>query len=297
MSEKNTGEVIDFDKLWNYGNPSETEKKFREVLPEVKNSNDTSKYLQLLTQIARTLGLQRKFDEAHKVLDEVEPSLTDNLHLAKIRYLLERGRAFRSSGQKEKSKSFFLEAYETALKEKEDYYTIDAAHMLGIIEPFNEAQKWNAIAIKLAEDSKDKRAGLWLGSLYNNTAWNLHDNKEYEKALALFEKNVSWHDQNRPGFELIISKWCVARTYRSLNRIDEAIEMQNNLLKEIEEKKLQKDGYVFEELGELFLIKNQIQESKKNFALAYDILSKDIWLSANEKDRLERMKRLAGQNV
>ncbi|MBK8549677.1 MAG: hypothetical protein IPL53_00940 [Ignavibacteria bacterium] len=247
----------------------------------------------MLTQIARTYGLQMKFDEAHEILDEVEPQLSDEFYLAKIRYLLERGRTFRSSKQIEKSRPLFLEAYEIGLKHKEDDYTIDAAHMLGIIEPYKEAQDWNELAMKLAEKTKDEKARRWLGPLYNNTAWNYHDNKEYDKALKVFEKNVEWHTNRKSVEQLIIAKWSVARTLRSLNKIDKAIEMQNSIMKETKEKGLAEDGYVYEELGELYLLKENKEESKKCFALAYDLLSKDIWLAANEKERLERMKALS----
>lgn len=288
----NSAGIPDFDKLWDYDNPSETEKKFKELIPEVKKTNDHSAYLQLLTQTARTLGLQMKFDEAHKLLDEVEPLLTDELYVAKIRYLLERGRTFRSSKKVEKSRDLFLKAYELAVNHNEDNYAIDAAHMLGIIEPYKEAQDWNELAIKLTEKTKDEKAKKWLGALYNNTAWNYHDNKEYEKALEVFRKNVDFHTERQSKQQLIIAKWSVARALRSLERTDEAVEMQLSLLKEIGEKGLEQDGYIYEELAELHLIKDNKAEAKKYFGLAYDLLSKDIWLSANENDRLERIKSL-----
>lgn len=298
MSEnkkKDPYDVYDFDKLWDYNNPSETEKKFRDLIPVLKNSNDKSAYLQLLTQTARTLGLQMKFDEAHKLLDEVEPLLSDDLYVAKIRYLLERGRTFRSSKQVEKSRDLFLKAYALAVKHNEDNYAIDAAHMLGIIEPYKEAQEWNELAMKIAEKTKDEKAKKWLGPLYNNTGWNYHDNKEYQKALEIFQKNVIWHTNKKSGQEIIFAKYCVARALRSLDKIDESLEMQSSLLTEIEEKGLEQDGYIYEELGELYLIKNNIEESKKYFGLAYDLLSKDIWMAANEKERLERLKELGGK--
>ncbi|HND49505.1 MAG TPA: hypothetical protein PLL95_13155, partial [Anaerolineales bacterium] len=70
MSQPN---LPDFDSLWDYSNPDQTETKFREVLPQFPDGNER---LELLTQIARTQGLQRKFDEAHKTLDEVEGQLS-----------------------------------------------------------------------------------------------------------------------------------------------------------------------------------------------------------------------------
>src|SRR6185503_17574880 len=92
-------ELPAFDKLWNYNDPVATEAKFRELLPAAEKSADLSHHAQLLTQIARTQGLQGRFDGAHATLDSVEKMLTDDLKLARVRYLLERGRAFNSAGQ------------------------------------------------------------------------------------------------------------------------------------------------------------------------------------------------------
>ena len=74
----------DFDSLWDYSNPDQTEIKFREILSQISTS--TPAYLELVTQIARTQGLQRKFDEAHQTLDQVEKALDENPSRAKVRW-------------------------------------------------------------------------------------------------------------------------------------------------------------------------------------------------------------------
>lgn len=296
MSQISETNNIEFDKLWNYNKPEETADKFRELLPKIKASGEKSAYLQLLTQLARTQSLQLKFDESHKILDEIEPELTDDLKLAKIRYLLERGRTFNSSKQKEKAKELFLQAYNIGKDsngQEFEYYTVDAAHMMGIAESPDEGIKWNETGIELAENSKDERTKGWLGAFYNNTGWTYHDEKNYEKALSLFEKNVKWNSERNNDQKLITAKWSVGRALRSLGRIDEALKIHDALLKEIEEKKLESDGYIFEELGECNLIKGDNEKSKKNFAIAYEMLSKDKWLAEYEKERLERMKHLS----
>ncbi|MEO6694751.1 MAG: hypothetical protein ABIY50_08585 [Ignavibacteria bacterium] len=289
-----TQEISEFDKLWNYNNPEDTAVKFREIIPKINDTADKSAYLQLLTQLARTQSLQLKFEEAHKILDEVEPQLADEMKLPKIRYLLERGRTYNSSKQKEKALELFLQAFELGKDESDlDFYTVDAAHMMGIAESPEEGIKWNEKGIELAENSKDDRTRGWLGAFYNNTGWTYHDEKKYDKALELFEKNVKWHTEKKSGQQLMIAKYCVGRTLRSLGRIDEAMKIHNDLLKEISEKKLEEDGYIYEELGECNLIKGNNEESKKNFATAYEMLSEDKWLAEYEKDRLDRMKELS----
>ena len=286
---------MEFDKLWNYSKPDETEKKFREILPEIKASGDKSAYLQLLTQIARTLGLQRKFDEAHKLLNETEPQLTDDDPVSQIRYLLERGRTFNSSREKEKAEGLFLKAYELGLKTGEDNLTVDAAHMMAIVKSGELSLEWNETAMKLAENSSEPEAKKWLGSLYNNTGWTYFDMKDYNKALELFEKCKEWHKERNTGEGFFIARWSVSKTLRLLGRVDEALDIQNELLKEIEESKAEQDGYVYEELGECYFLKGKDEDAKKNFGIAYDMLSKDIWLSENEKERLQRLKELGGR--
>ena len=282
----------DFDALWDYNDPAGTEVKFRELLPGAKESGDKSYYAQLLTQIARTEGLQRKFEEAHQTLDTVEAMLTDELIVARIRYLLERGRVYNSSGKPDKSKPLFLKAWELGVVKGEDFYAIDAAHMLGIVEPPEKQLEWAGKAMELAEKSTDQRARNWLGPLYNNTGWSYHDLGQYDRALELFEKSLRFREEKNDEEGIRIAKWTIARTYRSLGRIEEALQMQKKLEQEFQEKEIQPDGYVFEELGECLLLLKKNEEARKYFKLAYDLLSKDPWLVANEPERLKRLKEL-----
>ena len=213
----------DFDALWDYDRPDETEKKFQELLPEAEASGDVSYVAQLKTQIARTQGLQQKFTEAHQTLDAVEKSLTPEMMRARIRYLLERGRVFNSSNNREAARPLFLQAWQIAGETKEDFYAIDAAHMMGIIEPPKQQLGWNLKAVELAEKSNDERAQHWLGSLYNNIGWTYHNAGDYTTALNIFQKALAFREQQGELKPLLIARWCVGRTLRSLNRIDEAL--------------------------------------------------------------------------
>ncbi len=79
----------DFNKLWDFSQPAETESKFRALLLMAQSANDPSYLAQLLTQIARTQGLQSQFEAADATLDQAEALLTDGLKLARVRYWLE----------------------------------------------------------------------------------------------------------------------------------------------------------------------------------------------------------------
>jgi FkbM family methyltransferase len=117
--------MAEFDKHWNYNDPIGTEQKFREVLGEIRASGNITLELELLTQIARTQGLQQKFDDAHATLDQVEARMDQAHHLIRTRYLLERGRTFNSSKQRERAIPLFTDAMNLAIAHKLDFYAID----------------------------------------------------------------------------------------------------------------------------------------------------------------------------
>lgn len=279
----------DFDALWNYDQPAETEQRFLALLPLATPNHPQT--LQLLTQIARAQGLQRRFDDAHHTLDTVAVLLPHADPTTRVRYLLERGRVYNSSGRSAEALPLFIQAWEAAQTAGEDGYAVDAAHMVAIAEP-DPAEKlaWNLKALKLAQTSTQERARKWLGSLYNNTGWTYHDMGQYEQALAIFEQAAEWRQANGGGRPYHIARWCIARTLRSLGRYQEALTLQRALF---DEEGGNADGYGHEELAECLLALNRPAEARPHFAAAYDRLSQDPWLAANEPQRLERLKQLA----
>ena len=91
--------------------------------------------------------------------------------------------------------------------------------------------------------------------------------------------------------EMRIAAWCVARTLRSLNRVEEALSRQMALKDEFESA-AGGDGYVFEEIGECLLDLNRPEEARSYFSQAYESLAQDIRLTEREPERLARMKEL-----
>jgi tetratricopeptide (TPR) repeat protein len=155
----------DFDALWDYNNPARTEMNFREILLQVPENEPA--FLELLTQIARAQGLQNKFENAHQTLNQLERRLGSVPSRPRIRYLLERGRVFNSSGQPEKACPFFEQALSLAEKISEDFYAIGAIQMLAIVLLPEQSLSLNLRAVECAEQARDERARSWLGSLYN----------------------------------------------------------------------------------------------------------------------------------
>jgi tetratricopeptide (TPR) repeat protein len=283
----------DFDVLWDYSDPAGTEAKFRDLLPMAEASAGRSYHAELLTQVARAQGLQMKFKVAHGTLDDVEAILTDEMTIPRIRCLLERGRVHNSANEQDKAKPLFLEAWELALAHKEDYYALDAAHMMAIAEPPEKQLEWAGMAMEIAEKTTDERARKWLGPLYNNTGWTYHDLGRYEEALEMFERSLAYRQEVGDEAGARIARWTIGRAYRSLGRIDDALEMQRRLEREIDEQGLETDGYVYEEIAECLLLLGRDDEARPYFKRAHAMLSQDPWLVENEAARLQRLKELA----
>lgn len=281
-----------FDHLWNFSDPAQTEAAFEAFKPQV--ASDLNLSLQLLTQIARTYGLRRNFDDAHKLLDHVEKNTPadPDFDVVRVRLWLERGRTYNSAGDKAAARPLFLKALETAGAIKSDFYAVDAAHMLGIVDPPKKQIGWTEKALAMAEASNDAEARGWLGSLYNNLGWSYHDIGAFEKALVTFQKGADWQAAHKNGqVTERIARWTVGRSLRSLQRFTEALSVQHAVEQAWAAAGVE-DGYVFEELGELYLATGRPEHAAPYFARAYMLLSGDYWLKNHEADRLARLKRL-----
>ncbi|HRK20997.1 MAG TPA: tetratricopeptide repeat protein, partial [Fimbriimonadaceae bacterium] len=275
-------------------NPAATESAFRKVLADEGDVLPAARRAELLSQIGRTLGLQRRFDEAHEILKEAFELAGDD-PIARCRCRLEKGRAFNSAGNKEKA----LECFTNALAEARratagsgsrdpDFYVVDALHMLAIAAQSEEQMRWHREALSVAEASANPATRNWMGSLTNNLAWTLHDAGQYEEALEVFQKALAFRREQGNPKPIHIAKWSVARCMRSLGRIEEALAIQRELLASGES-----DGFVEEEMGECLLALGREDEAKPHFAKAYEMLSKVDWMVANEKDRLNRLRKLS----
>jgi len=111
---------------------------------------------------------------------------------------------------------------------------------------------------------------------------------EYEQALVLFESALTAWQGNGQAVRIPLARWAVARTLRSLGRVQEALDQQMALLEEHEQAGTS-DGYVHEEIGECLLLLGHEEEARPHFAHAWSLLSQDVWLAEAEPSRLERL--------
>jgi len=293
MTPPDGASLPSFDALWNYDDPAGTETQFRRLLPQARTSGDTPYLAELLTQIARTEGLQQRFEDAHRTLDEVDPLLPVAGNQARVRYLLERGRAFNSARRRPEARPLFIQAWELACEIGADAYAVDAAHMIAIVEPPERQLEWLELAMQAAQASDDPEARGWLGSLYNNAGWTYHDLGRYEDALETFQHGLEWQRQAGNERETRIASWTVARTLRSLGRYEEALELQLVNRGRLEEHG-EPVGYAEEEIGECLLALGREGEARPHFAIAYAILGEDLWLKRDQPERLGRLATLGG---
>ncbi len=195
---------VNINKLWNFQNTEDTRKKFHALR------------LELLTQIARTHGLEGDFDKAHAVLDEVEKELDAAPGVVKVRYLLERGRTLNSSDKPAEAVALFHKAFELGRDIGEHGYAVDALHMVAYAEKDPKVKLgWEEKAVAYAEKSKDERALKWLGTLYNNMTWSYFDMGEFEKGLDTARKGEAWFaERHKDTRGHRIARWSVGKLLR-----------------------------------------------------------------------------------
>lgn len=289
MSQDSSHASFDFltseqiDALWKIANPVEGQVKLENAITLYPSSTD-----ELRTQIARSLGLRGRFDEAWEELSKIN---SRHSAVVEIRTQIESGRLKNSSGDQNQARPYFLRALELAQQEHFDYYAIDAAHMLGILSEGQESVQWNTLALQIAATSKIERAQNWKGSLLNNLGWTYFNIGEFNTALSTFESALDFQKAAGDPVRVRIARWTVARCLRALGKYDEALAIQTDLIQYPEE------GYVSEELGELFLLLGRPEAAKPRFKKAYELLSQKLAPDPSQRFRLTRLRELSDNRV
>lgn len=258
--------TLDVLSIWDFDQPEASEIRFRELAKSA--SGDALAILE--TQIARSYGLRRRFDEARAILARLEPRLANLGPEAQVRYQLEYGRTLISATHKKAEKTdqakdaarkAYLQAYEIARLHALDYLAIDALHMLPFVDTDAQTSlKWMRLALDTVMASKQPEARKWESMLRNNTGYALHELGRYEEALALFQSNIAVAERTGKASKVRIAHWMVAWTLRSLGRVDEALAIQLRLEQE-NARDATPDQYVFEELAHLYKAKGDRAKS------------------------------------
>jgi tetratricopeptide (TPR) repeat protein len=232
--------VIDPRPLWDFDDPAASGERFLDAAEHADEPDRTS----WLTQYARTLGLQERYGDAARVLDQLA---SDDAQAAT--YLdLERGRLLNSSGRSEEARPLFDSAVHRAASAGLDALQVDALHMVAIVAPPEEQHDINARALAIARGSDDQRARDWDASLLNNIGMTYADDGDFVRALATFEEAVVARERIGDPGTIRVARWMIAWSLRNLGRRDEAREIQQSLKRELDSIG-EADEYVDDELA------------------------------------------------
>ena len=232
--------MTDPGALWDFDDPVGSEQRFREAA-ELAEGADR---LVLLTQVARALGLQERYDEGHAVLDDLA---VDDPEVA-TRASLERGRLFRSSGDPEAARPHFEAAASTARGAGLEVLHVDALHMVALAAPAEDQQRLTEEALAVARHATDGSARDWDASLLNNLGMIHADAGDWPAALASFEEALAARERIGDAARTRVARWMVGWALRNLGRTDDARAVQTALKAELEAAG-EEDPYVDEELG------------------------------------------------
>jgi ketosteroid isomerase-like protein len=282
--------AADIDALWEYSDPAASEQRFRAALAGAQG--DAA--LELQTQVARTYSLRKRFDDAHRLLDEIEPQLARAGAAPRVRYLLERGRTFNSAGDKARARALFEDAFGRAQAARLEGLAVDAAHMVAITHGGSDAAiEWNRRGLALARASSDAKARSLIPAMLNNGAWDLLDQNRAAEALPWFDDALAaWRKRARP-VQICIAQWSRAHALRKLGRHTEALAQLGELRAEHGDA-AERDGYVHEELAENLLALGRAADAAPAFAAAARLLGADAGFVQAHRERLERLRQLGG---
>ena len=200
--------------------------------------------LVLLTQVARALGLQERYDEGHAVLDDLS---VDNVEVA-VRTELERGRLLRSAGEPEQARPHFEAAAGGAGEAGLEALHVDALHMVALVAPTEDQLRLTEEALAVARAASDPVARDWDASLLNNLGMTYADAGDWESALARFEEALAARERIGDDARTRVAKWMVGWALRGLGRREDALAVQTALKAELEAAGTE-DPYVDEELA------------------------------------------------
>jgi tetratricopeptide (TPR) repeat protein len=176
---------------FNFDDPEATEARFFALAEQASTPEARAEFL---TQAARAQGVQDRLEEAQATLERSGAAQSADTRLS-ARYALERGRLLRRSGDVDAAVAAFTEAYTIATEDRHDALAADAAHMMAITAPAEEAPQWMERGLVVALGSENPTARAWVGTISYNRGMALSERGDhggaalhYARALAARER-------------------------------------------------------------------------------------------------------------
>ncbi len=230
----------DLRELWDFDDPRASEHRFRDLA----GSSTEPLATYALTQVARALGLQERYDEGHAVLDALSPDDSE----AHVRIALERGRLLRSSGDEVASRPHFESAARQAQAAGLEELNVDALHMVALVAEPAERLAAHHAALGWAKAASDQAARDWDASLLNNIGMEHADAGDHAAALGIFEEALAARERIGDPARTRVARWMVGWSLRQLGEVDRARHVQLALKAELDAIG-EHDPYVDEELA------------------------------------------------
>jgi tetratricopeptide (TPR) repeat protein len=231
--------MTDATPLWDFDDPAGSERRFRGAADIAEGADR----LVLLTQVARALGLQERYDEGHALLDDL--TLNDDEVAARVS--LERGRLLRSAGDPEAARPHFDAAERSAAEAGLDGLRIDAIHMQALVADPADRLAVNERALEIVAQSGDPAARNWDASLLNNIGMVHAEADDFAAALAVFEQALAARERQGDPEGIRVARWMVAWALRNLGHHADALTMQREIKAELDAEG-RSDPFVDEEI-------------------------------------------------
>lgn len=268
------------DQLFQSRNYKKARLLYLQILESPRNETDIDQEtrLEAMAQLARTyLILDEKEHGRNWLTRTAELVNPDNYPKAWARYLGVLGRFQWKDSNLATATATFKTMYDFCNKNKLYDHAVDAAHMIAITAPQNEQITWAKRGIEAAQKGNMTN---WLGPLYNNLGWSYDEMGKHKQALDALQNARKYHYQNKNELPKLIADYSIAVQYRKLSNINKALKWLTPAQEWADKLYNQNPtqdhaewvGHTHSELAEIALLQNNINQAKKQFAIALEKL-------------------------